>query len=154
MKGRLGAIVSEHRRPLVAYLLTAVTQSIVGMMTIVLFQRLIDALRGNSPAPSFTSTLGIYVALTAANHLLIYAQEYPQRLLAVGIYYSVKRAAMRRLARIDYSAYTELDTGSTLQIVENGADAAGSILTGFWFFLAVTALTLPVQLYLIPGLLT
>ncbi len=56
---------------------------------------------------------------------------------------------MRKLAVIDYGAYAGLDTGSTFQIVQNGGEAASTIVSDFWLFIAVTALTLPVQLYLI-----
>ena len=56
---------------------------------------------------------------------------------------------MRKLTKIDYRAYVELDTGTTLQVVENGANAGSSILSDFWLFVVITGLTLPVQLYLI-----
>jgi ATP-binding cassette, subfamily B, bacterial len=148
MTNRLLAIAVEHRRTLLASILLQALQSYAGMMTIIFFQRVIDALRyaGNR---SFSSALGIFVALTALNHLLIYAQGYPQRMFKTGTYLSVKRLAMRKLARIDYRSYVELDTGTTLQVVENGANSGSSILYDFWLFVVITGLTLPVQLYLI-----
>jgi ATP-binding cassette, subfamily B, bacterial len=149
MKRALSRIAWDHRRPLLLTVLTQVPQSIVGMMTIVLFQRLIDSLVAG--AASFTTILGWYVGLTALNHLLIYVQEYPQRVAAVGVGLSPRLLAMRKLAVIDFTAYTGMDTGTTLQVVENGSEAASAIITRFWLFVAVTVLTLPVQLLLIEG---
>jgi ATP-binding cassette, subfamily B, bacterial len=147
MKGTLSRIAWDHRRPILFTLLTQVPQSIVGMMTIILFQRLIDSLTtGDGP---FTTILCWYIGLTAMNHILIYAQEYPQRVVAVGTGLSPRLLAMRKLAIIDYTAYTGMDTGTTLQVVENGSEAASTVITRFWLFLAVTILTLPVQLFLI-----
>jgi ABC-type multidrug transport system fused ATPase/permease subunit len=100
-------------------------------------------------ADPFLTVLLTYIVLTALNHLLIYAQEYPGRVVAVGTALSAKRIAMRKLSTIDYGAYTRLDTGTTLQVAENGADAGSTMINGFWLFLVITALTLPVQLYLI-----
>jgi ATP-binding cassette, subfamily B, bacterial len=147
LKGTLSRIAWDHRRPILLSLLTQVPQSIVGMMTVVLFQRLIDSLAAG--AGSFESILCWYIGLIALNHLLIYAQEYPQRVAAVGTGLSPRLMAMGKLAVIDYAAYTGMDTGTTLQVVENGAEAASVIITRFWLFLAVTVLTLPVQLLLI-----
>ena len=148
MKNRLWTIAVEHRRPLTAGILIQALQSYVGMMTIIFFQRIIDTLR-HAESSSFGSSLGIFIGLTALNHLLIYGQGYPQRIFKTGTYLSVKRLAMRKLAKIDYQAYAELDTGTTLQVVENGANSGSSILCDFWLFVVITALTLPVQLYLI-----
>ena len=148
MKRPLLRIAVEHRGTLVTGVGLQTVQSYVGMATIVFFQRIIDSLRGGSPI-GFASTFAVYIALTAANHLLIYLQDYPQRVFRVGTYLSVKRRAMRKLAVIDYGSYTKLDTGTTVQIVENGATSGSSMLSDFWLFLIVTALNLPVQLYLI-----
>lgn len=79
MKNRLWAIALEHRLPLMAAILLQALQSYVGMMTIIFFQRVIDTLR-DSDAHTFGSTLGIFIGLTALNHLLIYGQGYPQRI--------------------------------------------------------------------------
>ena len=148
MKNRLWAIAVEHRRPLLAGTILQALQSYVGMTTIIFFQRVIDTLR-DIDRGGFSSTLGIFIGLTALNHLLIYAQGYPQRIFKTSSYLSVKRLAMRKLAKIDYQAYARMDTGTTLQVVENGANSGSSILSDFWLFIAITGLTLPVQLYLI-----
>ena len=148
MTNRLWAIASEHRRPLIAGTLLQALQSYVGMMTIIYFQRIIDTLSdidGNGLGPA----LGIFISLTALNHLLIYGQGYPQRIFKTASYLSVKRLAIRKLAKIDYQAYAGLDTGTTLQVVENGATSGSSILSDFWLFVVITALTLPIKLYLI-----
>jgi ATP-binding cassette, subfamily B, bacterial len=156
MKSRLFKIAWEHRRTFTSAIVLQVLQSVAGMLTIVLFQRVIDGLSrigatnaGSGIGKLIGTALIAYVILTAINHALIYAQEYPQRLFQVGTFFSVKRLAMRKLARIHYPAYSELDSGTTVQIVENGATAGSSMLHDFWRFVFVTLLTLPVKLYLI-----
>ena len=89
------------------------------------------------------------MVLVVVNHLLIYAQEYPGRVVVVGTELSVKRAAMRKLARIGFGACTGPETESTIQIVQSGGEAASTMISGFWLFLVITAFTLPVQLYYI-----
>ena len=148
MRNRLWTIASEHRSALSAGILLQTLQSYVGMFSIVFFQRVIDSLRRGG-TDSFDFALGLFIALTALNHLLIYAQEYPQCVFRVGTYLSVKRLAMRKLATIDYRQYAAMDTGTTLQMVENGATSGSAILNDFWLVVVITTLTLPVTLYLI-----
>ena len=148
MNNRLRTIAAEHRRTLVAGITLQTLQSYVGMLTIVFFQRIIDTIR-NFGTGEIAGAVGVYIVLTAMNHLLIYAQYYPHRMYEVGTFFSVKRLAMGKLATVDYQTYAEMGTGTTLQIVENGANAGSSILNNFWKFVMLTALSLPFQLYLI-----
>ena len=72
MKNRLRSIAAEHRLPLVTGIGLQTLQSYIGLMTIVFFQRIIDTFLkpGGSDLPR---ALGVYIGLTALNHLLIYA---------------------------------------------------------------------------------
>lgn len=49
------------------------------------------------------------------------------------IYLDVKVIALRKIGRMDYSAYQKLGTGKLVQQIENGANAGKGVLYDFWF---------------------
>ena len=94
------------------------------------FQTVIDGLA------SRTITLGkilLYGAFLMVLYLANYLGNYPEKKLEHGIYLDFKLLALKKISRIDYSAYQELGTGQLIQRIENGAEAGRNILFHFWF---------------------
>ncbi|MCH5353553.1 MAG: ABC transporter ATP-binding protein, partial [Acutalibacter sp.] len=83
-----------------------------------------------------TITLGmilLYGAFLIALYLANYLGNYPEKKLEHGIYLDFKLLALKKISRIDYSAYQELGTGQLIQRIENGSEAGRNILFHFWF---------------------
>jgi ATP-binding cassette subfamily B protein len=125
-------ICKEYRWALAFFLTTGISQTFIGLYAISYFQRLIDSLAGARQFGDVGRVLWWYIALTLANHVLIYLQGYPYSLLNHGAYQSTKLIAMKKVSRIDYLAYQNLGTGQLIQMVENGASATKSILNNFY----------------------
>ena len=128
-------ICQEYRWSLAFFLTAGIAQTFIGLYAISYFQRLIDGL---TPARQFGDISGVlfgYIALTLANHALIYLEGYPRSLLNNGSYQWAKLRAMKKIAGIDYLAYQNLGTGQLVQLIENGASATKSILNGFYLSL-------------------
>jgi ABC-type multidrug transport system fused ATPase/permease subunit len=126
------SICKEYRWALAFFLAAGISQTFIGLYAISYFQRLIDGL---TLARQFGDVSGIlfgYVALTLANHVLIYLEGYPRNLLNNGAYQWTKLRAMKKIARIDYLAYQNLGTGQLVQLIENGASATRNILNNFY----------------------
>ena len=130
------AICKDYWLVLTTILIVGISQSFVGMYSLVFFQRLLD---GFPAAKQFADLLPLlvgYIGLTALNHGLIYLEGYPTSILHTGVVQWVKLKAMRKIACIDFLAYEDMGTGNLIQIIENGAEAARSILTGFYLKIA------------------
>jgi ATP-binding cassette subfamily B protein len=125
-------LARRYGRVLAVILVVGISQSYIGMLSLVFFQRLLDGLPGARHFADLAAPLAGYIGLTVANHLLIYAEGYPTSILKNGAFQAVKLIALRKIAVIDYLAYQNLGTGNLVQIVENGAAALRDILTGFY----------------------
>jgi len=125
-------ICKEYRLPLAFFLVAGISQTFIGLYAISYFQRLVDELSRASQFGDVFGILSSYIALTLANHLLIYLGGYPASLLNNGAYQSAKLDAMKKVSRIDYLAYQNLGTGQLVQIIENGANATRNILYNFY----------------------
>ena len=126
------AICKDYWLVLAAILVVGISQTFVGMYSLVFFQRLLD---GFPSARQFSDLLPLlvgYIGLTAVNHGLIYLEGYPTSILNAGAVQWVKLKAMRKIASIDFLAYEDMGTGNLIQIIENGAEAARNILSGFY----------------------
>jgi len=117
------------------FLVTGISQTFIGLYAISYFQRLVDGLASARQFEEVSGVLFGYIALTLANHTLIYLGGYPSSLLNNGAYQWAKLSAMKKIARIDYLAYQNLGTGQLVQIIENGANATKSILNNFYLSL-------------------
>ena len=125
-------ICKEYRWALAISLVAGISQTFIGLYAISYFQQLIDGLIRARQFGDVKWVLFGYIALTLANHVLIYLGGYPSSLLNNGAYQSAKLSAMKKIAQIDYLAYQNLGTGQLVQIIENGANAVKSILNNFY----------------------
>jgi ABC-type multidrug transport system fused ATPase/permease subunit len=126
------AIVREYWLVLATILVIGISQTFVGMYSLVYFQRLLD---GFPAARQFSDLMPLligYIGLTALNHGLIYLEGYPTSILNTGALQWVKLKAMRKIASIDFLAYEDMGTGNLIQVIENGAEATRNILSGFY----------------------
>ncbi len=126
------AICREYWLVVWVILTVGITQTFVGMYSLVFFQRLLDGLPSARQFADLLPALAGYVGLTALNHGLIYAEGYPTSILNTGAAQWVKLRALRKVSRIDFLAYEDVGTGNLVQTIENGAEAARNILTGFY----------------------
>jgi ATP-binding cassette subfamily B protein len=117
---------------LTGILIVGISQSFVGMYSLVFFQRLIDGFPAAKQLADLYAPLAGYIALTVLNHLLIYTEGIPTSILNQGVVQWVKLRALEKIERIDYQAYQDLGTGNLIQNVENGSEATKNILTGFY----------------------
>ena len=134
------SICREYRWPLAFFLVAGISQTFIGLYAIAYFQRLIDSFTAARQFGDVSAVLFGYIALTLANHVLIYLEGYPRSLLNNGSYQWAKLRAMKKIARIDYLAYQHLGTGQLVQIIENGANATKSILNNFYLNLITSML--------------
>jgi len=129
-------IAMAHWLVLSAILLVGISQSFVGMYALVYFQRVIDSLPAARELASLAPALSGYIGLSVLNHILIYAEGYPASILNHSAALWVRLRALEKIARIDYLAYQDIGTGGLVQTVENGAEAARNILSGFYLQIA------------------
>ena len=130
------AIGKQYRMALAAFLISGISQTFVGLFSIVMFQRLLDGLPNAAQLTDLSAPLIGYLGLTAVNYLLIYLEGIPRSILNNGPYYWVKLRALEKITHIDYLAYQDLGTGNLVQLIENGADAIRNIFTGFYLGIA------------------
>src|SRR5215207_4292007 len=128
----LFGICREYKWALAFFLIAGISQTFVGLYALSYFQRLVDGLTRAQQFDEVGGILSVYIALTLANHVLIYLGGYPSSLLNNGAYQSAKLNAMKKVSQIDYLAYQNLGTGQLVQIIENGANATRSILNNFF----------------------
>lgn len=126
------AVSRAHWKMIAAILVVGISQTFVGMYSLVFFQRLLDGFVGASRLADLSSPLAGYIGLTVLNHFLIYIEGYPTAVLDQGVLQWVKLRALEKISRMDFLAYQELGTGNLIQMVENGAQATKSLLTGFY----------------------
>ncbi len=132
MRQYLGAICRHYWKTLIVYLLVGISQTFVGLYSIIFFQQLLDDVVTVQEVSQLWWPLGWFVGLTAVNHLLIYSEGYPRTILENGSYFWTKLRAMKKIMHIDYLAYQTLGTGNLIQVIENGSTASKSILNGFY----------------------
>lgn len=122
----------RYKLALAAFLLIGISQTFAGLYSMVLFQRLLDGLLRTNQFSDLVNPLAGYIGLTAANHVLIYLEGIPRSVLHNGPFLWVKLRALEKISRIDYLSYLDVGLGNLVQLIENGAEAARNILTGFY----------------------
>ena len=132
MKQHLLGICRRYWSALIIFLLIGISQTFVGLYTVVFFQQLLDEVVAASALQELWEQLGWFIGLTAVNHLLIYLEGYPSKLLNNGSYLWAKLRAIKKIMHIDYLAYQTLGTGNLIQVIENGAPAVKNIFNGFY----------------------
>lgn len=139
------ALGKRYKLALASFLLLGIGQTFAGLYSMVLFQRLLDDLLKTSQITDLISPLAGYLGLTAANHILIYLEGIPRSVLHNGPFLWVKLRALEKISRIDYLSYLDVGIGNLVQLIENGAEAARNILTGF--YLSILRDQLPVLVF-------
>jgi len=116
----------------IGFLIIGITQTFIGLLSIVYFQKLLDQIPLVSEFSGLLTIFITYAVLSAVNYLLSYLEEYPYRMLDNGIYQWAKVFSMKKIATIDYKSYQNLGTGKLIQLIENGATATKNIVFGFY----------------------
>jgi ATP-binding cassette subfamily B protein len=125
----------------VAFLGLGITQTFIGLLSIVYLQKLLDTIPAVRKFFDLGAVFLAYALLCAVNYLLAYLEEYPRRILQYGIYQWAKVVAIKKISRIDYQAYQNLGTGKLVQLIEHGAESTQKIL--FEFYLRIVQEILP-----------
>lgn len=129
--------LAKYKKMVTLYLTNGIVQVSLSLLSIVYFQKLIDAIAGKQSIHIATNLLLIYGVL----QLLDYIDNYPISILQNGFYYQLKIKAMKKISTIDFLRYKNYGTGEIIQLVENGADAGRKIL--FKFYLNIFRNLLP-----------
>ncbi len=116
-------------------LLGASQQAIVAGVR-VSWQRLLDAIPGAQGFSAVLTPFCLYAAFHLVNGVAIWLDVGPSTMVWTGVAQWAKLGAMRKVARIDYLAWQGLGTGSPVQMIENGSDAAAQVVCGFRLGLA------------------
>lgn len=95
MLGALIRICQEHWLALVVFLVGGISQTVVGLVSITFFQRLLDGVVSVRQFSELSSTLFWYVVLTVVNHVLFYLEGYPRSVLSNGAFMWAKLRAMK-----------------------------------------------------------
>ena len=123
-------ILKNNRKWVIVYLLTGLFNAFMSNYKADYFQKIVDGLTDRT-----ITVYGIlfYGVVLFVHYGMNYLDEYPSAKLANEIYLDFKVLALRKIGRMDYSAYQTLGTGKLLQRIENGAHAGKAVLYDFWF---------------------
>lgn len=130
------SVVKKFKAMAALYIGAGNVQILAASLSVVYFQRLLDAIPLAKAPANVLGLLGGYAVFSLLNYALDYFDEYPMRILSNGIYHELKLKAAAKVSRMDYLAYQNIGTGKLVQLVENGADAGKKILFDFYLQLA------------------
>ncbi len=123
----------KYKSLIMVYFMMGLTQTFLQSFQANYFQKVVD----HFTAGALTAgNIAMYGSVMMALILVSYLLQYPERKLENGIRLSLKTAALRKVAVIDYLSYVKLGTGALIQRIENGASAGGNMLFGFYLRLA------------------
>lgn len=138
----LATMAKKYRYLIGGYILMGLIRAFLNTFSSSSLQNLIDHFTlGDLRAWHIT----VYGSALILLYIFNYLDEYPARKLENGIRLSLKTTALKKLAVIDYLAYTKLGTGKMIQRIENGAQAGTAIL--FSYYLHIAAELLPAMVF-------
>ena len=112
------SICRKYWLALILFLIGGISQTLIGLYSIVVFQQLLDGVTTAQQFADIIHVLFWYVGLTAVNHLLIYVEGYPNSILRNGTYQWVKLQAMKKIALpVIISCVVLVGTGVIMAIV-------------------------------------
>ena len=107
----LKAVVEKHKALIAVFLAMGILGTFLQNYTPFYFQRVVD----NFANGTLTATnIVVYSMVLFANYIMGYLYQYPERKLNDSIVQGLKLAALRKMAVIDYLAYTKLGTGALI----------------------------------------
>lgn len=122
-------ILKKNRGMVIFFIAIGIFNSFTANFKASFYQKVIDGLTERSVG---LSLIIIYGVILIIHFLMNYIDNYPDRKLAHGIFLDFKLMALKKIQRIDYSAYQKLGTGTLTQQIENGAQAGTDMIYDFW----------------------
>jgi len=129
----LKGVAGKHKALIAVFLATGIFWTFLQNYAPFYFQRVVDNFAGGTLT---AINIIFYGAVLLADYVVGYLYNYPERKLDNSIAQGLKLAALRKMAIIDYLAYTKHGTGALIQRIENGAAAGRYILNNFYLRLA------------------
>lgn len=134
-------VLRRFRGMIALYTAFGVACAVLAALSVRFYQLLVDRLTSPAGIAAILPVLAGYGVIALLEYLVNYLEEYPHNQLKHGMYQYIRRWALEKVSRIDYTAYQEIGTGQLVQLVENGAAAGRDIL--FEFYLRVFTQLLP-----------
>lgn len=130
----------KYKNYIIVTLIFNVIGNILVCVGTLIIKDIIDNLGNLNSSTELFYPLIIYIILTSIKHLLFYVDEFPTRVLRVGLYNTTKILAVEKISKINYSEYKDLGTGHVQQRIEQGANAVRDII---FFYLQLFTELLP-----------
>ncbi len=140
----LKKLLGRYKKEFALSIALQISVILCSSFSVVLFQRLLDGIGLLQRVPGQLQhclwILTAYAALLFLEHILSYLDSWPQETLKHGLFFEGKLMLLRKMRTIDYNQYIDFGLGSTIQQVENGADAAREMLLDFWHYVCADLL--------------
>lgn len=121
-------ILDHFKLNLFMYIILGIVVSFLGALNIYFLQNLLDSVNQKMSRFWLTGYAGTLLLLP----ILSYISEYPFSKLRYGIFYYLKKEALRKMSTIDYLSYLESSSGAMLQKIEAGANAGRDMYVHFY----------------------
>ena len=123
-------ILKKKKLWVTVYIVLGIVLSFLNAFSARYFQKVLDDFGDRTLS---IRVIGIYGFILLLVCSLNYFDEYPSCKLSQSIYFNCKLKALRKMSIIEYKYYQSLGIGNLIQKIENGANAAKSILFDFYF---------------------
>lgn len=121
-------ILNNFSKEITLYTLLGIVVSLLGAINIFYFQKLLDSYINGFQI----SVIIVYSVTIILIPILSYLEQGPKNNLSNGIYYFLKKEALKKVSVISYAAYLKLGSGALLQKIETGSNAGRNIYLNFY----------------------
>lgn len=121
-------ILNNFSKEITLYTLLGIVVSLLGAINIFYFQKLLDSYINGFQI----SVIIVYSVTIILIPILSYLEQGPKKNLSNGIYYFLKKEALKKVSVISYAAYLKLGSGALLQKIETGSNAGRNIYLNFY----------------------
>ena len=125
-------IFRHFRGMIILYLTAGIVCAALATASVVLFQKLVDALTHPSQAADMLPLLIGYGLVSLGSYLSYYLSNYPETKLKHGIYQFIRRWALEKVSTIAYPAYQDFGIGKLTQVAEHGSAAGRDMMMQFY----------------------
>lgn len=136
----VGKVAWEYKFYIILTLLFNITGNILVCFGTLIIKEIIDNISTLNNSLELLYPLSIYSILTFLKHFIFYVDEFPTKVLRVGLYNTTKILAVEKISKVSYSQYKDLGTGHVQQTIEQGANAVRDII---FFYLCLFTELIP-----------
>lgn len=118
----------HFRKDFSIYIGIGIAVSLLSAANVFFFQKLLDEFRGRV---NYWYLL-IYAVTLIIVPIISYLEQKPKTKLQNGMYFYMKKIALKKIGKISFVHYLELGSGSLLQKIEAGSNAGRNIYLNFY----------------------